>query len=772
MSVRIHALAKETGMESKEILRILTERGYEVKSASSTIDNISAESFVEEFSKGAEEEVQEPVDSEPDEAEEAKEEPPEAEPSSGPPLGAIVKSKQQVEEERRQKEIDETDSEPETEAEETTDATPQEAGQPPSPPSNAPPAPPSTSPPAPPPSTSPPAPPADAPSDADAAEADDGDAPAEGKILVKPPIVVRDFAVAIGLKPFQLISELMERGIFASMNQSIDEDVAVQLADSHGLELEIRHRGEPAPDEVVAKEVEKEPDEDDESLLEPRPPVVCILGHVDHGKTTLLDTIRKANVVDGEAGGITQHVAAYQVDRGGRKITFIDTPGHAAFSKMRERGANVTDIAVLVIAADDGFMPQTEEALRFAQKAQNSIVVAINKIDTKGADLDEVRKQMQDRGIASEDWGGEVLAVGVSALKGDNVDELLDSILLQSEVMELRANPNARCEGTVVEGQMEQGRGPTATVIIQKGTLKPGDALYCGDVYCKVKAMMDERGETIKAAPPSTPVKIMGWSDVPEAGSRFKSAKNEKTAKAEAGEAALELPTGPADSGQKVAESSVEALFSAIAKADRKVFRAVVRADVQGALEALLASLADIGGDKVDFEVVQADLGAITKNDVMMANTSDAAIVGFGVKMENGVMGLAKHHEIKIFQNNIIYELFDIIKETMSELLDPELAEKLVGRAEVRQIFALGKGRNVAGSMVTEGMIQRDAQARVRRGDEILFEGRVSTLRRFKDDAREVKAGFECGIRVEGFDKYQENDVLECFEIEKVYPTL
>ncbi|MFP6900399.1 MAG: translation initiation factor IF-2, partial [Opitutales bacterium] len=486
----------------------------------------------------------------------------------------------------------------------------------------------------------------------------------------------------------------------------------------------------------------------------------------------LLDTIRKTNVVDGEAGGITQHVGAYQVDRGGRKITFIDTPGHAAFSKMRERGANVTDIAVLVIAADDGFMPQTEEALRFAQKAQNSIVVAINKIDTKGADLDEVKKQMQDRGITSEDWGGEVLAVGVSALNGENVDELLDSILLQSEVMELRANPNARCEGTVVEAQIEQGRGPTATVIIQKGTLKTGDALFCGEVYCKVKAMMDERGDVIKVAPPSTPVKVMGWSDAPEAGSRFKFAKNEKTAKAEADEAAQELPTGPADSGQKVAESSVEALFSAIAKADQKVFRAVVRADVQGALEALLASLADIGGDKVDFEVVQADLGPITKNDVLMANTSDAAIVGFGVKMENGVMGLAKHHEIRIFQNNIIYELFDIIKETMSELLDPELVEKLVGRAEVRQIFPLGKGRNVAGSMVTEGTIQRDAQARVRRGEETLYQGKISTLRRFKDDAREVKAGFECGIRVDGFDKYEENDVLECFEVEKVYPTL
>jgi len=584
--------------------------------------------------------------------------------------------------------------------------------------------------------------------------------------------VVRDFAVMIGLKPFQLISELMEQGFFASMNQSIDEEVARKLAAVHGFELEIRHRGEPTPEDVEVGQKEKEPDEDDESLLEPRPPVVCILGHVDHGKTTLLDTIRKDNVVEGEAGGITQHVAAYQVDRDGRKITFIDTPGHAAFSKMRERGADVTDIAVLVIAADDGFMPQTEEALRFAQKAQNSIVVAINKIDVKGADLDNVRKQMQERGLAPEDWGGETLAVGVSALKGENVDELLDSILLQSEVMELKANPNARCEGVVVEGQVEQGRGPTATVIVQKGTLKTGDALVCGGVHCKAKAMMDERGEIVKVAPPSTPVKVMGWSDVPEAGSRFRFAKNEKTAKAEADEAVREFATDEADAGQKVVDSSVEALFSAIAKAEEKVFRAVVRADVQGALEALLSSLSEIGGDQVDFEVVQSDVGPITKNDVIMANTSNAAIVGFGVKMENGVMGLAKHHGIRIFQNNIIYELFDAVKESMSELLDPELVEKLTGRAEVRQIFPLGKGRNVAGSMVTEGTILRDAQARIRRNEEIIYEGKVSTLRRFKDDAREVKAGFECGLRLDGFDGYKENDVLECFEVERVYPTL
>ena len=318
-------------------------------------------------------------------------------------------------------------------------------------------------------------------------------------IIVKPPIVVRDFAGFIGLKPFQLISELMEMGIFASMNQSIDEEVARSIASVKGFELEIKHRGEKT--EAVEKKSKVEIDENDEKFLKPRPPVVCILGHVDHGKTTLLDTIRKANVVAGEAGGITQHVGAYQIDHGDQKITFIDTPGHAAFSKIRERGANLTDVSVLVVAADDGFMPQTDEALKFAQRSQGSLLVAINKMDVKGADADKVKTQMQERSIASEDWGGEIVTVPISALKGDNVDDLLDMILLQAELMELKANPDAVTEGVVVEARQEIGRGATAVVIVQKGTLKVGDAIHCGSVYCKVKAMIDDQGNQVKSAP-------------------------------------------------------------------------------------------------------------------------------------------------------------------------------------------------------------------------------------------------------------------------------
>ena len=388
-------------------------------------------------------------------------------------------------------------------------------------------------------------------------------------ILIKPPIVVRDFATFIGLKPFQLISELMEMGIFASMNQTIEEDVARKIAKIKGFELEIRHRGEKA--EAAAPKKKVVVDENDEKFLKPRSPVVCILGHVDHGKTTLLDTIRKANVVEGEAGGITQHVGAYQIEHKDQKITFLDTPGHAAFSKIRERGANLTDVSVLVVAADDGFMPQTDEALKFAQRAQGTLVVAINKMDAKGADQEKVKTQMQERSIPSEDWGGEVVTVPISALKGDGVDDLLDMILLQAELMELKANPDAVTGGVIVEARQEVGRGPTATVIVQKGTLKIGDAIHCGSVYCKVKAMIDDQGQQVKQAPPSTPVNILGWSGVPDSGGIFARSKNEREARREAEESeqlskqAVVVPEEEEEGGEP-AVTGVDALFAAISR--------------------------------------------------------------------------------------------------------------------------------------------------------------------------------------------------------------
>ena len=771
MSVRIHAIAKEIKKTSKEVLEILAERGYELKSASSTIDNITAESLIEEF-KSTTEEVSEEKNVSEDKVSETEVEDKKSSSSSKIPL---VKSKEDIEREKREKEEAEKageDSEDPVSSSEDDESV--EDVNEPSKPTMAPP-PPSSKASAPPPPVSagkPQVPPPPS-SSTSKEESSDQDGVVEGNVvIVKPPIVVRDFAVLLGLKPFQLISELMEMGIFASMNQTIEEDVARKIANVKGFELEIKHRGEKADQPKAKKETI---DEDDESLLEIRPPVVCILGHVDHGKTTLLDTIRKANVVAGEAGGITQHVGAYQIKHGDQKITFLDTPGHAAFSKIRERGANLTDVSVLVVAADDGFMPQTDEALKFAQRSQSALLVAINKMDTKGADADKVKTQMQERSIPSEDWGGEIVTVPISALKGENVDELLDMILLQAEVMELKANPNAVSEGIIIEARQEVGRGATATVIIQKGTLKVGDAIHCGEVYCKVKAMIDDQGNQVKSAPPSTPVNILGWSGVPVAGAVFKRCKNEREARREVDDylqLSKAVESVPEDGSDEEGSSGVDALFAAISKSKATTYKVILKADVRGSLEALQGSLELIESDKVFLEVLQGDVGPITKNDVQMAKTSGADVIGFNVKLDNGVMGEAKHQGVQVYQNNIIYEIIDLIKDNMADLLEPEVIEKKTGRAEVRQVFKLSKGRTVAGSMVMEGSITRNKGARLLRGGEVLAEGKIDTLKRFKDDVTEVKAGFECGMHLEGFDRYEEGDVIESFELEKIRPTL
>lgn len=777
MSVRVHAIAKQVNKTSKELIQILTERGYDIKSASASIDNITAQSLIDEFLAEADSTG---TDSEPVKSEDTTEKPEKAKVSKKAP---IVKSKAEIEEEKKLKE----EAKKAEKAKEDEKTEPAEVEEEVAPSAPAVPPPPVTRASAPPPPTtagksalpSPPSaapkPVADSATNSDALPANE-DIVVEGNlILVKPPIVVRDFASYIGLKPFQLISELMEMGIFASMNQAIDEEVAKKIAKVKGFELEIRHRGEKVETAEPKKKVVI--DENDEKFLKPRPPVVCILGHVDHGKTTLLDNIRKANVVAGEAGGITQHVGAYQIQHNDQKITFLDTPGHAAFSKIRERGANLTDVSVLVVAADDGFMPQTDEALKFAQRSQGTLLVAINKMDTKGADADKVKTQMQERSIASEDWGGEVVTVPISALKGDGVGELLDMILLQAELMELKANPDAVTEGVIVEARQEVGRGPTATVIVQKGTLKIGDSIHCGSVYCKVKAMIDDQGQQIKQAPPSTPVNLLGWSGVPESGGIFSRSKNERAARKEAEE--YELLIKQAEQAASVVEeneddenSGVNALFAAISRSKTTTYRVILRADVQGSLEALKGSLEMIKSDKVILEILQTDVGQITKNDIKMAKTSSADVIGFNVKMENGVMGDAKHHDVKVFQNQIIYEIIDLVKDNMADLLEPELVEKKVGRAEIRQVFKVSKGRTVAGSMVMEGSIGRNKGARLVRKGKVLGEGKVDTLKRFKDDVMEVKAGFECGIRLDTFDDYEEGDVIETFEVEKIRPSL
>ena len=778
MSVRVHAIAKEVNKSSKELIEILTARGYDIKSASASIDNITAQSIIDEFA------VEKPIEAQEESKPEAAESVVEKNTKEPSKKAPIVRSKADLDAEKKEKEDAEQKEKAKLIKSEPVQPVPVVSNAPSLPPppvtrANAPPPPPSTAG-----KSGVPSPPSPISSDTpveskevsnDSATTDD-DVVVEGNlILIKPPIVVRDFATFIGLKPFQLISELMEMGIFASMNQTIEEDVARKIAKIKGFELEIRHRGEKV--EAAAPKKKVVVDENDEKFLKPRSPVVCILGHVDHGKTTLLDTIRKANVVEGEAGGITQHVGAYQIEHKDQKITFLDTPGHAAFSKIRERGANLTDVSVLVVAADDGFMPQTDEALKFAQRAQGTLVVAINKMDAKGADQEKVKTQMQERSIPSEDWGGEVVTVPISALKGDGVDDLLDMILLQAELMELKANPEAETGGVIVEARQEVGRGPTATVIVQKGTLKIGDAIHCGSVYCKVKAMIDDQGQQVKQAPPSTPVNILGWSGVPDSGGIFARSKNEREARREAEESeqlskqVVVVPEEEEEGGEP-AVTGVDALFAAISRSKSAAYRVILKADVGGSLEALRETLELITSDKVLLEILQSDVGQITKNDIKMANTSGADVIGFNVKMENGVMGDAKHQDVKVFQNSIIYEIIDLVKDNMAELLEPELVEKKTGRAEIRQVFKVSKGRTVAGSMVMEGSIIRNKGARLVRKGKVLAEGKIETLKRFKDDATEVKAGFECGIRLDSFDEYEEGDMIETFEVEKIRPSL
>jgi len=596
-------------------------------------------------------------------------------------------------------------------------------------------------------------------------------------IHLKPPIIVRDFAVALGLKPFKLISELMEMSIFASMNQSIDEAVATKLAEKHGFLLEIKHRGEAQPAAVAAKKEddkkskEEKAREEDIKNLAPRPPVVCILGHVDHGKTSLLDAIRKANVAAGEAGGITQHIGAYQIEHNGKKITFLDTPGHAAFTKMRARGADVTDIAVLVVAADDGFMPQTDEALKHAQNAKVSIMVAVNKMDVKGANLDRVKGQLQERGIAPEDWGGDTITVPVAAIKGQGITELLDYILLNAEVLDLKANPKAEASGIVIESQVDVGRGPLATVIVQRGTLRVGDALVCGPHWCKVRAMFDDKGENLKEAPPSAPVRVIGWSGTPDSGMKFTAVKNAREAEKLAEEEEHRIKKEAVSAAATPKDTSLDALFANIAATQEKVLRIVLKSDVYGSVEAVRNVLEGIKSNKVKLDIVAADVGIVTKNDVLMASASKSVIIGFNTKQENGVTPLAKHHGVTIEHFSIIYELGDRVKELMADLLEPDLKENKLGGAEVRQVFPISHGF-VAGCLVTEGKVNRNVSARVRRGKEILFEGKVGTLRRFKDDANEVRAGLECGIRLDDFDGYQPGDKIECYEIQKVRASL
>lgn len=594
----------------------------------------------------------------------------------------------------------------------------------------------------------------------------------EDKVVhLKPPIGVRDLAAALKLRPFEVIRDLMGMNIFVNLNQTVEIDVASAVCKKHGFLFEREKREKGAG---VHKQVEKvvEPPKAVEkpkaAEMKLRAPIVTFLGHVDHGKTTLMDAIRKARVAAGEAGGITQHIGAYSVKHKDHHITFLDTPGHAAFTAMRARGANITDIAVLVIAADDGIMPQTLEAISHAKAAKVQIIVAITKIDTTGANIDRVKGQLQEKGLSPEDWGGDVICVPVAAIKGQGVDTLLESILLVAEVAELKATDGGVARATVIEAQVEQGRGPTATLIVRSGTLKPGDAFICGNYSGKVKSMLDDHNKQIKLAPPSTPVKIVGLSGVPSSGDELVVMESERAAEALSEErlskmrmTKLEAPVRP----------TLESLFDSLADEKRKSLRLILKADVQGSSEALVSSLKQIQSKKIDLDIVHVGVGPITENDVLLAAASNAIVVGFNVKVENNAAQSAKREGVQVKLYSIIYELLDQVKEAMAGLLDPESRESVVGHAEVRRVFDLKKGC-VAGSYVTDGRIVRAGRARVLRGRQPIYDGGLATLRRFQDDVKEVRNGMECGIRLGNFDEYEEGDIIECYILEKVAQSL
>jgi translation initiation factor IF-2 len=574
-------------------------------------------------------------------------------------------------------------------------------------------------------------PPTQAPTEA-ALPSAEAEAEPQKIILIKPPIVVKQLAAELGLKPHQIIAELMTHNIFANINQTIEPDIAAKIAENHGFVLEKERREKGAGvhkvEQVVVAPpppVIKEPEE-----LKPRGPIITFMGHVDHGKTTLLDAIRKTRVAAGEAGGITQHIGAYSVNHNGAILTFIDTPGHAAFTAMAA--------------------PHVK------------ILVAINKMDLPGANLDRVKKQLQEQGLTPEDWGGETIICPVSATKGTGIDRLLEMMTLQAEVMELKASPSARPRGTVIEAQVEAGRGPTATVIVQMGTLKIGDPFICGDYNGKVKSLLDDHGQPVKEAGPSTPVKVLGFSGLPNAGDEFLVMESEREAK-QLSDERLE-----AKRASKLFVPQRATLESLLETAEgQKILRIVLKCDTQGSLEAIVGALKQIESKKINLEIIHSAVGPISESDILLASASEAVVIGFSVKVEAMAVPAAKREGVQIKLYSIIYELLDQIKDAMAGLLEPEFRETVIGHAEVKQVFQLSRGI-VAGCLVTDGRIARVARARVVRKRQPVYDGGISTLRRFQDDVKEVRSGLECGIKLGDFNEYQVGDVIECYQLEQM----
>ncbi|MBS4189273.1 translation initiation factor IF-2 [Bacillus sp. FJAT-49705] len=578
------------------------------------------------------------------------------------------------------------------------------------------------------------------------------------KITFSESLTVAELAKKIQREPSEIIKKLFMLGVMATINQELDKDAIELIASDYGVEVEEEVH-------IDVTDLEVYFTEDSDAELVERPAVVTIMGHVDHGKTTTLDSIRNTKVTAGEAGGITQHIGAYQVEENGKKITFLDTPGHAAFTTMRARGAQVTDITILVVAADDGVMPQTVEAINHAKAAEVPIIVAVNKMDKEAANPDRVMQELTEYGLVPEAWGGDTIFVPISALKGEGIDNLLEMILLVSEVEEYKANPNRNAVGTVIEAQLDKGRGSVATLLVQNGTLKVGDPIVVGNTYGRVRAMVNDLGRRVKHAGPSTPVEITGLNDVPQAGDRFAVLPDEKTAR-QIGEARAQQALQAQRNEKK--RVSLDNLFEHMKQGEMKDLNIVVKADVQGSAEALTTALQKIDVEGVNVRILHTGAGAINESDITLASAFNAIVIGFNVRPDNNAKRAADAEGVEIRLHRIIYKVIEEIELAMKGMLDPEFEEKIIGQAEVRQTFKVSKVGTIAGSYVTDGKITRDSGVRLIRDGIVIFEGEIDALKRFKDDAKEVSQGYECGVTIKNFNDVKEGDVIEAYIMQEI----
>jgi translation initiation factor IF-2 len=578
------------------------------------------------------------------------------------------------------------------------------------------------------------------------------------KITFTESLTVAELAKKLHREPSEIIKKLFMLGVMATINQSLEKDAIELIAGEYNVEVE-----EVIP--VDLTDLEAMVTEDNETDLIERPSVVTIMGHVDHGKTTLLDSIRNTKVTEGEAGGITQHIGAYQVVVNDKKITFLDTPGHAAFTTMRARGAKVTDITILVVAADDGVMPQTIEAINHAKAAEVPIIVAVNKMDKPGANPDRVMQELSEHGLVSEAWGGDTIFAPISAKNGEGIDALLEMILLVGEVEEYKANPNRRAVGTVIEAQLDKGRGSVATLLVQNGTLKIGDPIVVGNSFGRVRAMVNDLGRRVKEAGPSTPVEITGLSEVPQAGDRFIVFEEEKTAR-QVGEARVQKQL--ASQRSEKSRVTLDTLFEQMQQGEMKELNIILKADVQGSAEALAASLRKIEVEGAKIKIIHSGVGAITESDIILATASNAIVIGFNVRPDVNAKRAAESENVDVRLHRIIYKVIEEIEAAMKGMLDPEFEEKIIGQAEVRTTFKVSKVGTIAGSYVTDGKITRDSGIRLIRQGVVIFEGEIDALKRFKDDAKEVAQNYECGITIKNFNDVKEGDIIEAYVMEEV----